>query len=156
MKRIIALLMIVRLTTTFTFGQITETQTLSGQLLIDDFNTFIRYLEETHPDPYTSFGGLPEFKRIAQGLRNKITDNTTVTQLEEMMKGFISVLNDGHTVIHERTARVRSETDSYLLPLRLSIATDGVFISETDNNNIQCKGPIPSVRHIILFIFLRK
>ena len=141
MKRIVTNLMIVALTTTIAFGQIdftkTETQTVSRQLLINDFNTFIEYLEETHPDPYSSYGGLPEFKRKAQGLRNKITDDTTVEQLKEMMRGFVSVLNDGHTLIigNEQTGTVQG-----YLPLHLSVATDGIFISETDKNYIQYRG----------------
>ena len=107
------------------------------QLLINDFNTFIQYLEETHPDPYTAYGGLPEFKRKAQGLRNMITDSTTVEQLREMMKEFISVLNDGHTII---SGNEQLETDPNYLPVRFGIATDGIFISETDENNVQYRG----------------
>jgi len=124
------------------------------QLLINDFNTFIQYLEETHPDPYTSYGGLPEFKRKAQGLRDKITDNTTTEQLEEMMKEFISVLNDGHTTIN---GNEQSETDSDYLPLKFSIATDGIFISETDNNNVQYRGAfLESVNDIPVDSLLKK
>jgi len=155
MKRIVAFLMIVGLTIIFTFGQIT--QTMSGKLLIDDFNTFIKYLEETHPDPYTAYGGLPEFKRKAQGLRNNITDNTTIEQLEEMIKGFISVLNDGHTIIYKKTAGRQLETDSYSLPLKFGIATDGIFISETSNDNTQYIGSfIKSVNDIPIDSLLKK
>jgi len=124
------------------------------QLLISDFNTFTTYLEETHPDPYTSYRGLPEFKRKAQELRDRITDNTTVEQLEEMMREFISVLNDGHTTIY---GNERSETDSAYLPLKFGIATDGIFISETDNNNIEYRGAfVESVNDIPIDSLLKK
>ena len=63
MKRVIVFLMIIGQMTTSTFGQTSETRTVSRQFLIDDFNTLIKHLEETHPDPYSSYGGLLEFKR---------------------------------------------------------------------------------------------
>jgi len=137
MKRVIVYSMIVVLMTTLAFRQITETQTEPRQLLINDFNTFIEYLEETHPDPYSSFGGLPEFKRNAQRVRSMITDNTTVDELKEMMKEFISVLNDAHTIIY---GNEQAETASDHLPLQFGIATDGIFIFETDKNHIQYRG----------------
>ena len=29
--------------------------------IVADFNEFVRLLEETHPDPYTNYGGKPFF-----------------------------------------------------------------------------------------------
>lgn len=154
MKRIAGYLLILVLTTTFVFGQVNETPSVSRQLLINDFNTFIEYLEETHPDPYSSYGGLPEFKRKAQGLRNMITDNTTVEQLREMMRKFISVLNDGHTII---SGNGQAEATQGYLPLQLSIAADGIFISETDKNHIQYRGGfLESVNDIPIDSLLNK
>jgi len=136
MKRVVMFSMIVVLTT-LAFGQRAESQKLPKQLLINDFNTFTKYLEETHPDPYTAYGGIMEFKRKVQGLRNTITDSTTVDQLKEMMREFLAVLNDGHTII---SGNEQSESQSDYLPLKFGIATDGIFISETDNNNVQYRG----------------
>ena len=154
MRRIAGHLMTIVLTTTFAFGQMNETRTVSRQLLINDFNTFIEYLEETHPDPYSSYGGLPEFKRKAQGLRNMITDNTTVEQLKEMIREFISFLNDGHTIIF---GNGQTETTQGYLPLQLSIAEDGIFISETDKNHIQYRGAfLESVNDIPIDSLLNK
>ena len=154
MKRLALYLIIVVQTATLAIGQITEPQTVSRQLLISDFNTFIEYLEETHPDPYSSFGGLPEFKRKAQRLRSMITDNTTVDELKEMMKEFISVLNDAHTIIY---GNGQTGTISGHLPLQFGIATDGIFISETDKNHIQYRGAlIESVNDIPIESLLKE
>ena len=30
--------------------------------IVADFNEFVRLLEETHPDPYTNYGGKPFFR----------------------------------------------------------------------------------------------
>ena len=139
MKIVVVFFMIVGLTTTSAFGQTSETQTVSRQILIDDFNTFIKYLEETHPDPYSSYGGLLEFKRKAQGLRDMITDDTTLEQLKKIMREFISVLNDGHTLIYENE---QTESAQGYLPLQFGIAADGIFISETDKNHIQYRGAL--------------
>ena len=37
--------------------------------IVADFNEFIRLLEETHPDPYTNYGGRPFFRRAAMETR---------------------------------------------------------------------------------------
>ena len=146
--------MIVGQMTTSTFGQTSETQTVPRQLLIDDFNTFIEYLEETHPDPYSSYGGILEFKRKSQSLRNNITDETTVEQLKEIMRKFISILNDGHTII---SGNGQTETVQGYLPLQLNIAADGIFISETDKNHIQYRGAfLESVNDIPIDTLLNK
>lgn len=34
--------------------------------IVADFNEFIRLMEETHPDPYTKYGGRPFFRRAAR------------------------------------------------------------------------------------------
>ncbi|MDR1197451.1 MAG: hypothetical protein LBK94_00345 [Prevotellaceae bacterium] len=73
---------------------------ISREQLIDDCNTYLQYLEETHPDPYTRFGGLIEFKRAAQDLRNSIAETTTVEQFHRLLSSFAVVLADGHTTIN--------------------------------------------------------
>jgi len=129
-------------------------QKTDRQLFINDFNTFVEYLEETHPDPYTSYGGLMEFKHKAEELRNTITDSTTIEQLGEMMKEFISILNDGHTIISRDE---QSKTDLGYLPLKFGIATDGIFISETDNKNNQYRGAlIEAINDIPIDSLLKK
>jgi len=140
MKKVKAYLTVVVLTTMYALGQITESGTVSRQLLINDFNTFIEYLEETHPDPYSSFGGLPDFKRKAQNLRSTITDDTTVEELREKMRKFLAVLNDGHTTISENAQTETASDASGYLPLRFGIATDGIFVFETDINYVQYRG----------------
>lgn len=139
MKRTLVLLMILLLAETDASGQITASQKVTKQFLINDFNVFIEYLEETHPDPYSSYGGLLEFKRKSQKVRSLISDDTSVEQLKEMMRSFISVLNDGHTILLEEE---QTKIESGYLPLRLGIATDGVFISNTDKNHIPYRGAL--------------
>ncbi|MDR2466601.1 MAG: hypothetical protein LBD35_04335 [Prevotellaceae bacterium] len=95
--------------------------------LKDDFNTFIRYVEETHPDPYSAFGGRMEFKRRAQNLRNGISAQTTRRQFAEMLSNFVAALGDGHTTIHSNEEESTGQNKS--LPLKLKIAVDGIFVA---------------------------
>ena len=154
MKNVAVFLMIVVLSKVLMFGQTTELSTVSRQLLLNDFNTFVEYLEDTHPDPYTLFGGLLEFKRKAQKLRGTITDDTSVEQLKEMMSEFLAVLQDGHTTISENE---QTETISGYLPLQFGIATNGIYIYETDIKHVQYQGAfVESINDIAIDSLLRK
>ncbi|MDL2212550.1 hypothetical protein LJC72_09345 [Bacteroides sp. OttesenSCG-928-D19] len=92
-----------------------------------DLNIFIQYLEETHPDPYTAFGGKVNFKHEAQTLRSKMEQVTDIHQFREMLTEFIAKLEDGHTFITPAGATNNQEIEKYL-PLVFKIATDALFI----------------------------
>ena len=98
--------------------------------LREDYKTFIQYLEETHPDPYTAFGGKLEFNRQAQNLSTQISDTTTLAQFIDLLNGFASILEDGHTSINRLTSNEELSTNK-ALPLKFKIATDGIFVENT-------------------------
>ena len=97
------------------------------RLLTEDFDTFIRYVEETHPDPYSAYGGRMEFKRRAQNLRGGISAETTREQFAERLSNFIALLGDGHTTIYSGEEEVTGRDK--LLPLKLKVAVDGIFVA---------------------------
>lgn len=70
--------------------------------ILSDFRRFIEYLEETHPDPYTNYGGRALFRRSAfaalQDLRQK--DVTTADELCWHIRTFLAPLQDGHTYVN--------------------------------------------------------
>ena len=41
-----------------------------------DFDRFVEYLEETHPDPYTAFGGRPLFYQEVSRVRESLRDDS--------------------------------------------------------------------------------
>lgn len=45
--------------------------------LTSDFDSFIKILEETHPDPYTRFGGKVFFHKAAYEVRSKLEKGRT-------------------------------------------------------------------------------
>ena len=69
--------------------------------IVADFNEFIRLLEETHPDPYTNYGGKPFFRLEAMDTRfGLIEDSVTNTdELARRITKFLVPLEDGHTNI---------------------------------------------------------
>lgn len=126
------------------------------QLLVEDFNTYITYIEQTHPDPYSAYSGRIEFKRTAQNIRNKITETTTKEQFAEMLSGFISQLGDGHTMINLHENEL-DNNPSKQLPFKLKIATDGLFISQTNKEyNDYLGGKVLSINSIPIDSLLEK
>lgn len=69
--------------------------------IVADFNEFVRLLEETHPDPYTNYGGRPYFRRAAMETRFGLAQDSVTNPevLAERIMQFIAPLRDGHTNI---------------------------------------------------------
>ena len=101
-------------------------QKLTKNELIQDYNTCINYLEETHPDPYTAFGGFMKFKKNSQMLRQNITDTTSIIEFRGILSSLLSTLEDGHTILREEI-QDRKKVNSYL-PIDFKVSTDGLFI----------------------------
>lgn len=95
-----------------------------------DFNMFVRLLEETHPDPYTGFGGKMNFRSQVQTLRSGMEQVTDSDQFKEILTGFIAQLEDGHTFINSGNQAGNQQTNNYL-PLAFKVATDGLFVGST-------------------------
>lgn len=109
------------------------TQTASAQQgvvprdsLLADFDLFIEYLEATHPDPYTPFGGRPYFSLQSQQMRRTIlSEPMTKDQFIIMLSGFLSKLHDGHSWI--RTATSAPEIEGRV-PLYLRAVPGGAVV----------------------------
>jgi hypothetical protein len=130
---------------------------LNYKILVDDFNTYIRYIEQTHPDPYSAYGSRVEFKRAAQNTRNNIVESTTREQFTEMLSGFIARLGDGHTIIHSTGNNRNEDTPDELLPFGLKTATDGIFIAKATKEYAQYIGSkIISVNNLSVDSLLEK
>jgi hypothetical protein len=69
--------------------------------IVADFNDFIRLLEETHPDPYTNYGGRPFFRRAAMETRLGLVKDsvTSPDELASRITVFLAPMKDGHTDI---------------------------------------------------------
>lgn len=112
-----------------------------------DLDFFIQKLEETHPDPYTAFGGRMEFYRQMQKVRRAAGSIRSTDEFRNLLRGFISKLKDGHTFIME-SAPFRD--DSVLsLPLSFRISSDGLYIGRADKKYVSLTGNlVEAINHI--------
>jgi hypothetical protein len=109
---------------------VSEAQTLSRDSLRNEFRYFIKLLEETHPDPYSEFGGKVEFHKQAFDIEQKIKSNDfTVNQYANMLSVFISKLHDGHSYISNNQ---KTEVEKYI-PLILKPVSDDIIVSGVPN-----------------------
>src|ERR1035437_739384 len=96
--------------------------------LIADLKSLVKYLEETHPDPYSAFGGKVFFHKAAFDIQNNFPKaGCTKTEFALKISSFVSKLGDGHTTIQSFKSP-GANTEDYVLPLELQTATDGLFI----------------------------
>lgn len=98
--------------------------------IVADFNEFVRLLEETHPDPYTNFGGKPFFRRAAMEVRlGLVQDSVTSTdELANRINEFLAPLEDGHTSIQQFNFGSQDEEVSKRAPIGFWAIGDGVIV----------------------------
>lgn len=109
--------------------------------LVADFRQFIQYLEETHPDPYTAFGGKVFFHRKVVETEKKLSKQdydlkAFCTEIEH----FLATLGDGHT--HLAMSRIQQPASSLFFPLDTKVITDGLIITalpEAYKRYLSCK-----------------
>lgn len=120
----------------FSLGLSCEAQ-LPNDSIIADFRSFIKHLEDTHPDPYTNYGGKALFHRSAyialQNLKQK-----NVTEAEELcwqIRSFLAPLQDGHTFVNYPMKQTTSHT---LAPIAFRTIDEGLLVRKlpTEYNNI--------------------
>jgi hypothetical protein len=104
---------------------------MSRTQALEDIRYVISSLEETHPDPYTAFGGKLEFKRRFQELLDLVPEEgLAATDIYELLRPLFGELGDGHTYISSPPTAGHGREPRYL-PVRFGIATDAVFIEST-------------------------
>ena len=106
------------------FGQSAE----KSEKYMKDFSFFIEKLEETHPDPYTRFGGRVEFYREIENTKAKVKEAKTDVEFVELLNSFLAPLKDGHTYMNSIS---KDEESNKELPVKFRIAADGLFIYNT-------------------------
>jgi hypothetical protein len=116
-----------------TLGQAAQEQQIMGRHMsydqaVRDTRTFINLLEDTHPDPYTAFGGRIEFRREGQAiLTNLPTEGITVGDLAQRLRHLINPL-PGHTYL---AGPGYMDPDSWL-PIQFSMTANALVLTSTD------------------------
>jgi hypothetical protein len=101
---------------------------LSRDEALEDLRYLITALEETHPDPYSAFGGRVGFKVRAQELLESVPEGgMTPVELYDVLRPLFGDLRDGHSYISSPPAR-GPVAESRYLPVRFGLATDAVYI----------------------------
>ena len=103
---------------------------LSYDQAVRDTRTFINLLEDTHPDPYTAFGGRIEFYRKAQAILSGLpNEGLTVGDLAMRLNELILPL-PGHTSL-ALVGRILSDNHPPL-PIQFSVTADALVLTATD------------------------
>lgn len=97
--------------------------------LVSDFDTFIALLEQTHPDPYTRFGGKVTFHKEAYELRRRLsTEEHTVREFAQLLSRFLSRLGDGHSFVG--VPPLPDSSQERYLPVGISVIPAGLLLTE--------------------------
>jgi hypothetical protein len=103
---------------------------MSYDQAVRDTRTFINLLEDTHPDPYTAFGGRIEFCRKAQAILTGLPkEGLTVGDLAMRLNELILPL-PGHTSL-ALVGRILSDNHPPL-PIQFSVTADALVLTATD------------------------
>lgn len=103
-------------------------QTLRDSL-VSDFDTFISLLEQTHPDPYTRFGGKVPFHKQAYDLRLRLaTQEHTVREFALLVSRFLSRLGDGHSYVD--VPPLSDTSQERYLPVGISVVPQGLLLTK--------------------------
>lgn len=97
---------------------------------LSDFEYFTEKLIETHPDPYSGFGGRIDFYKEKEKVKSRITDSMKNDEFVILINQFLSYLNDGHTNLYFDKSEHKEQK---YFPLQLKISSDKVFVQNTDN-----------------------
>ncbi len=102
--------------------------TLSSDSLANDFLFFCDMLEETHPDPYTGFGGRPFFHIERDLMANRIAnDSLSLNDFCDILNEFTVPLKDLHTFVQYPQSDVLKI--KYVQRISFNVLNDGLMVS---------------------------
>ena len=111
---------------TILFASNTAIAQIPNDSIVADFNEFIRLLEETHPDPYTNYGGRPFFRRAAMETRYSLIQDsvTNADELAQRCNEFLVPLADGHTFVGGGYGNMMNAKRAFI---RFNTMNDGII-----------------------------
>lgn len=108
-------------------------QVLKSDSLISDFTEFVRLLEETHPDPYTGFGGRYFFQMEVRKVKTLLETTNSTKDFVEICSAFLSNIPDQHTYC--QLPQKDNDTKVGHLAMELGIMPEGLYIKAIDQQN---------------------
>ncbi len=112
----------------------TSAQNLNNRdSLISDFLYLTESLKETHPDPYSGFGGRIFFHKEANDILLKLQEKDySINDFSDIISNFLAGIQDGHTTIFRQGNKKNNNT--LIFPFYTRIIPDGLIISEIAEN----------------------
>lgn len=109
-------------------GQNRTAITLSSDSLVNDFLFFCDMLEETHPDPYSGFGGRPFFHMERDLMVNRIAnDSLSLNDFCDIVNEFTVPLKDLHTFVqYPKSDELKIK---YVQRISFIVLNDGLMVS---------------------------
>lgn len=109
-------------------GQIHNEVNLQSDSLVNDFLFFCDMLEETHPDPYTGFGGRPFFHMERDIMAYRIAnDSLSLNDFSNLLNEFIVPLKDLHTFVEYPQTEVPQI--KYVQRIAFNVLNDGLMVA---------------------------
>ncbi len=101
---------------------------LQRDSLVSDFLFFCDMLEETHPDPYTGFGGRPAFRISRDLMAYRIAnDSLSLKDFSDLLNEFLIPLSDLHTYVqYPQTGETNTR---YVQRIKFDVLNDGLMLS---------------------------
>jgi len=122
------LIVVICLSTLTALAQSPGAQRINHDQAVRDTRTFINLLEDTHPDPYTAYGGRIEFRRKAQAVLSELPqEGIVVADFATRLRDLIDPL-PGHTSLNDGGWMDRD----WWLPIQLTTAADSIFLAASD------------------------
>lgn len=111
-------------------------QTFCTDSLVQDFRYFVEQLEQTHPDPYTRFGGKASFHKAVETCEMQMRSDSISTskQLAACINNFLAPLHDGHTSIANPSANPPQNNEMLCAPIKFKVLEDGLMARAIDNS----------------------
>ena len=124
------------------FASNTASAQIPTDSIVADFNEFVRLLEETHPDPYTNYGGRPFFRKAAMETRFGLEQDsvTSADELARRISKFLIPLKDGHTNIQTNFFANDDDEISMAPPVNFWPISDGAIINSIMNSHKELLG----------------
>jgi len=110
----------------------THSNIIPKDSLVEDTRQLVKILEESHPDPYSSFGGKIAFHRDFQKIIALIPEEgMTNTEFYNMLMPFIAAVRDMHTGLINP---VKSGQNGHGLPLKFKVIEQDLVVMEALSN----------------------
>lgn len=125
----------------FLFNAIVYSQTiLLRDSLIVDFERLVTYLEQTHPDPYSGFGGKVAFHQKANALKRQLSEKEyDIDGFCDLLSEFIANLHDGHTYLSTGN-RNNNLQNTGVIPVSFTVIPNGIIVTGIEKGNEQYLG----------------